>query len=87
MASISTNGREADWASIFSIPSFRTSTPSNSMGVHEKVFGFHRLLSRRFPWAIYYDVLGDRARVYAVLDCRQSPERSVERLYSDSGGK
>jgi hypothetical protein len=32
-------------------------------GIHEQVFRFHRLLSRRFPWAIYYDVLDDRIRV------------------------
>jgi hypothetical protein len=25
-------------------------------GIHRKVFGFHRLLSRRFPYAIYYSV-------------------------------
>ena len=23
-------------------------------GIHQKVFGFHRLLSKRFPYAIYY---------------------------------
>ncbi|MDP9292255.1 MAG: type II toxin-antitoxin system RelE/ParE family toxin, partial [Verrucomicrobiota bacterium] len=23
-------------------------------GVHRKVFGFHRTLSKRFPWAVYY---------------------------------
>jgi len=51
------------------------------------VFGFHRLLSKRFPWAIYYDVLDDRVRVYAVLDCRQSPGRSIERLFRDNAGK
>ena len=24
-------------------------------GIHQKSFGLHRMLSRRFPYAIYYD--------------------------------
>jgi hypothetical protein len=42
-------------------------------GIHRRVFGYHRLLSNRFPYAIYYDVEGDTARVHAVVDCRRSP--------------
>ncbi len=41
---------------------------------------YHRLLSRRFPFAVYYRVEGDRVRVYAVLDCRQDPKRAKSRL-------
>lgn len=26
-------------------------------GIHPLVFGYHRLLSKRFPFAIYYDIL------------------------------
>lgn len=45
-------------------------------GVHRKVFGFHRLLSNRFPWAVYYRLDGqDTAVVYRVLDCRQDPDK------------
>ena len=25
-------------------------------GVHRKIYGYHRLLSRRFPYAIYYKI-------------------------------
>ena len=25
-------------------------------GIHRKVFGFHRLLARRFPYAVYYRI-------------------------------
>ena len=50
-------------------------------GVHRQVFGFHRVLSRRFPWAIYYRTDGpDAVVVYRVLDCRQDPGKTVAAL-------
>ena len=49
-------------------------------GIHLKVFGFHRLLSKRFPYAIYYDQEGGEIRVWAVPDCRQDPESIRRRL-------
>ena len=49
-------------------------------GVHRKVFGFHRMLSNRFPWAVYYRFDGDDAVVYRVLDCRQDPGKTVAAL-------
>lgn len=52
-------------------------------GIHVKRFGFLRLLSRRFPFAIYYDLEGTVARVWAVLDCRRDPgkiRKMLERL-------
>jgi plasmid stabilization system protein ParE len=42
-------------------------------GVHVKVWGFHRMLSRRFPFAIYYRVEGDDCTVWRILDCRRDP--------------
>jgi hypothetical protein len=42
-------------------------------GIHRIVFGFHRALSKRFPFAIYFHVAGELVRVYAVLDCRRNP--------------
>ena len=45
-------------------------------GIHRKVFGFHRLLSKRFPHAIYYQVeTENEVVVYRVLDCRQDPQK------------
>ena len=38
--------------------------------------GLHRSLSKRFPFAIYYDFDGSTAVVLAVLDCRRNP-RSI----------
>ncbi len=34
-------------------------------GIHPKRFGYHRLLSERFPYAVYYDQEGTLARVSA----------------------
>lgn len=52
-------------------------------GIHQVFFGsFHRALSKRFPCAIYYKVLGETIRVYAVLDCRQDPSAIPDRLRS-----
>ncbi len=45
-----------------------------SAGVHAVHFGkHHRLLSKRFPFAVYYRVEGEIVKVYAALDCRRSP--------------
>lgn len=43
-------------------------------GVHEIYFEkFFRLLSKRFPFAIYYRIENKEILVYAVLDCRMNP--------------
>jgi hypothetical protein len=42
-------------------------------GVHRRVFGYHRLLSKRFTFAIYYSMDAGTAYVGAVLDCRRNP--------------
>lgn len=49
-------------------------------GVHRRVFGAHRLLGRTFPFAVYYDVIGDTAHIKAVLDCRRDPRSIRDRL-------
>ena len=49
-------------------------------GIHRRVFGTHRSLSRTFPFAIYYDVIGDTAHVKAVLDCRRDPKWTQKKL-------
>ena len=51
-------------------------------GVHQIIFGFHRLLSKRFPYAIYYKIEGEEVIVYAVLDCRRDPKKTEKRLKS-----
>jgi hypothetical protein len=42
-------------------------------GIHRRVHGFHRLLTHTFPFAVYYEVIGEEARVWAILDCRRNP--------------
>lgn len=42
-------------------------------GIHSKQFGLHRMLSKRFPFAIYYEADADTAKVVAVLDMRRNP--------------
>ena len=49
-------------------------------GNHRRLYGFHRALSKRFPYAIFYRVNGDLVSVYAVLDCRRDPEKTRRRL-------
>lgn len=49
-------------------------------GIHTLHFGYHRLLAKRFPFAIYYRILKDVIRVYAILDCRRNPAWVRNRL-------
>jgi plasmid stabilization system protein ParE len=49
-------------------------------GIHRRVFGYHRLLSKRFPYAVYYKKDGDVVVVWRVLDCRQKPEKTKRAL-------
>jgi plasmid stabilization system protein ParE len=51
-------------------------------GMHRIVMGYHRLLSKRFPFAVYYHVTEDTALVFAVLDCRRNPTWTREKLSS-----
>lgn len=52
-------------------------------GIHLKVNGYHRLLSKRFPFSIYYKLENNAVYVYAILDCRQNPDTLQKRLRSD----
>ena len=49
-------------------------------GIHQIVYGYHRSLSKRFPFAIYYDIVGELIRVHAILDCRRNPAWIRKRL-------
>ena len=43
-------------------------------GVHQKYLKkYYRLLSKRFPFAVYYKINNNVIYVYAVLDCRKKP--------------
>lgn len=49
-------------------------------GIQQKFFGYFRMLSARFPFAIYYLIEGDEIQVWRVLDCRQNPDRTIRKL-------
>lgn len=49
-------------------------------GIHSQHFGYYRLLSKNFPFAIYYRIKGNNVLIYAVLDCRQNPAWTRNRL-------
>ena len=53
-------------------------------GIHRVQFGYHRLLARRFPYAVYYRVLEGEAVVFRVLDCRRAPRRIRKSLKKTS---
>jgi len=44
-------------------------------GIHPKILGYHRLLSKRFPFAVYYTLDENLAVVWRVLDLRRNPDR------------
>ena len=53
-------------------------------GIHPKYYNkYHRLLSKRFPFAIYYRVENDIALVHAILDCRRNPAWIRKKLKTD----
>ena len=50
-------------------------------GIHPKYFNkYHRLLSKRFPFAVYNRIENETTLVYAVLDCRRNPAWNREKL-------
>ena len=42
-------------------------------GILKKVEGFYQMLSKRFPYAIYYEIKHEMAYVVAVLPLRRDP--------------
>ncbi|HEX4140568.1 MAG TPA: type II toxin-antitoxin system RelE/ParE family toxin [Candidatus Methylacidiphilales bacterium] len=54
-------------------------------GIHAKVFGSHRYVAKRFPYAIFYRVEGGCIRVRAVWDCRKHPGKLRRQLKERPG--
>lgn len=75
------NGKGAALAVIFSIPLVGDiNRLSIHAGVHAQVLGYHRSLSQRFPFAIYYRVEADVVSRASGLDCRRKPSWIRRRL-------
>ena len=50
-------------------------------GIHRVAYrDYYRLLSRIFPYAIYYTLEDRDLTIWAVIDCRRDPEWIRERL-------
>ena len=50
-------------------------------GVHRIVYrNYHRALSKRFPFAIFYTVSSNTVFIQAVVDCRRKPAWIKEHL-------
>ena len=49
-------------------------------GTHQRFFGLPRLLSRRFPYAIYYEVAETIVYVIAILPVRNAPLNIQKKL-------
>ena len=53
-------------------------------GIHITFFGYYRLLSKKFPYAIYYKLEEESVVVvYRVLDLRRDPKKIKKALISD----
>jgi hypothetical protein len=49
-------------------------------GIHRKRLDFYQMFARRFPYAIYYEVVEEIAYVVAVLPMRRDPAWISEQL-------
>jgi hypothetical protein len=52
-------------------------------GMHRQTGGYFVMLSKRFPYAIYYKVEAEVAVVWRVLDCRRDPRWIRTQLKND----
>lgn len=49
-------------------------------GIHVQEYGYYKMLAKRFPYVVYYEVIENIARVIAVLDQRKSPMSNYKQL-------
>ncbi|MHC4873163.1 MAG: type II toxin-antitoxin system RelE/ParE family toxin [Planctomycetota bacterium] len=75
-------GYQEDWLGDYFFDSIVADLESLRIyaGMHSKHFGYHRMMSKRFPFALYYDLIQDIAVVVAVLDMRRKPSWIRKRL-------
>ena len=52
-------------------------------GIHRQTGGYFVVLTRRFPYALYYKMAADVAIVWRVLDCRRDPRWIRTQLKND----
>jgi len=49
-------------------------------GIHPLFWGYHRMLAKRFPFAVYYRCDKENIYVWAVADCRKHPRALKNKL-------
>jgi len=49
-------------------------------GIHTIKLGYHRMIAKRFPYSIYYELKGYIAGVIAVLPMRRDPAWIVKKV-------
>ncbi len=54
-------------------------------GVHERHFGFYRMLAKRFPYAVFYELSAQYVTIVAALPLRRSPGWLFEQFRNRSG--
>ena len=53
-------------------------------GIHQKHFGLYRMITKRFPYAIYYDIEDELVVVHAVLHTRRDFKFIEDRLQTSN---
>jgi len=43
-------------------------------GIHVRHYGLYRMLAKRFPYAVYYEIEDEIALIVAILPLRRDPE-------------
>jgi Tfp pilus assembly protein PilF len=49
-------------------------------GIHERKHNYFKMLVKRFPYAVYYDIEDKTVVIHAILDLRQNPLSIEKRL-------
>ena len=49
-------------------------------GIHENHFGYYRMLAKRFPYSIYYEIEDTKVIVHAIMDDRRDPNTHATTL-------
>ena len=49
-------------------------------GIHIQIKNYYRIVSKRFPYSIYYKIDNNLVKIYAVLDDRSDPKMIESRL-------
>jgi len=49
-------------------------------GIHKRICGLYQMNAKRFPYSVYYDIVGTVGYVVAVLPMRRNPAWLAEQI-------